>query len=110
MGADITIKQGEAKTIKFTVTDAAGVIDLSSATLKFGVKRIKSDAAYLIEKEDAAFDKTDAATGIVKLPLSATDTNQTPGDHVGELRVTFAADNIDKSADIEIKIDKAIIT
>ena len=105
--ADITIKQGEAKTLKFTVTNGG---DLSATTVKFACKRQKKDATYIIEKLNATFDKSEAATSILYVPLSATDTNQTPGFYYGELKITFAASNIDKSADIIIEIEHAVIT
>jgi len=105
--ADVTIKQGEAKTLKFIVTNGG---DLSATTVKFAAKRQKRDTTYVVEKADAAFDKSEAATSILYVPLSATDTNQTSGFYYGELKITFAADNIDKSADIIIEIEHAVIT
>ena len=107
--ATITLKQGEAKTIRFTVTDAGGVVNLVGTTLTFGVKKNKSDAVYVIEKADAVFGKVLAATGIVTVPLLATDTNQPQGEYVGELKIFFVATNIDKSSDITIIIEQAVI-
>ena len=108
--ATITLKQREAKTIRFTVTDAGGAVDLSTATLTFGVKKNKSDAAYVILKLDAVFGKALAATGIVTVPLLATDTDLDQGEYIGELRTFFSATNIDKSADITIIIEEAVTT
>lgn len=108
--ATITLKQKEAKTIRFTVTDASGIVNLSTATLTFGVKKNKSDAAYVILKADALFGKVLAATGIVTVPLSATDTDLDQGEYIGELKTFFSATNIDKSADITVVIEQAVTT
>lgn len=106
----VLFKRKEAKTLRFTIKDAAGdVVDVSAATLTFGVKRLKSDPAYKIEKDNADFDKTDANVGIVLLPLSATNLDQSPDLYVGELKIHFSGSNIDKSADIDVTIAKPVI-
>lgn len=108
--ADVTVKQKEAKTVRFTVTDADGsAVDLSTSTLQFDIKRHKRDTTALVTKADAVFDKTSAALGIVTVPLSETDLDQAYGDYVGELKIVFSGSNIDKSADISIEIQKAVI-
>ena len=63
----------------------------------------------MIEKDHDDFDLTDAATGVVTIPLSATDTNQKDGNYIGELKIIFSASNIDLSSDISIKIDESVI-
>ena len=92
----LTLIQKEAKTLKFTITDADGVaVDASLATLEFYLKQNDdSDPEYT--RLDASFDKTDAATGIVKLPLSTTEMDYV-GIYSGLLKVTFSASNIDKN-------------
>lgn len=107
--ANIAIKQKEIKTIKFTVTDGGDAVDLTDATLTFAVKRRKTDEAYVVEKADGDFDKTDAATGIVTVELDATDTDQFAGKYYGELKTVFAAGGTDKSDDIIIRIEQAVI-
>lgn len=107
MADSISVKQKEAKTISFTIS---GTFFLSGTTFKFAVKKSKSDAAYVIEKDDADFDKTEIASRIVKVKVSAADLNQTAGQYTGELRITFASDNIDKSGDIDFEIIGAVIT
>ncbi len=58
----MVIKQGEAKTITFTVKDALGTgVDLSGAALLLGVKKDKSEADYTFAKADQEFDKSQAA-------------------------------------------------
>jgi hypothetical protein len=105
----ITIKQGEAKTIKFTVTSGGTAVDLTDATLTFAARHRKTDDAYIIEKEDTDFNKTLEADGIVTAPLSATDTDQEAGKYYAELRTAFAGGGTDKSDDIIMRIEKAVI-
>ena len=48
----MVIKQGEAKTVTFTVKDALGTgVDLSGAALLLGVKKDKSEAEYTFSKD-----------------------------------------------------------
>jgi len=106
----ITLKQKEAKTVKFTIKDEAGnVVDVSGATLSFQVKKSKSDTTPKISKTDTDFDKAQAASGIVTVNLTTTDTNLDPGVYVAELKIEFTATNIDKSADIVFEIQQAVI-
>ena len=108
--ADLELKQSEAKTIQFTITDSDGtVVDVSSATaIAFNVKKKKSDTTTVIGKTLLNFDVTDAANGIITVNLSVTDTLQTEGKYIGELTVTLSASNVDKSADISIDIIKKV--
>ena len=108
--ATVTLKAGEAKTIRFTVTDANGaVVDLSSATLTFTVKKRKgSDVSADIAKSDGDFDKTQAASGIVDVNISSSNSNLPAANYVSELKVVFSATCIDKSADITFTIEAAV--
>jgi hypothetical protein len=66
----MVIKQGEAKTVTFTVKDRLGSgVDLSGAALLLGVKKDKSEAEYTFSKADLEFDKSQAANGIVSVNL-----------------------------------------
>ena len=107
--ASVSFKQGEAKTLTLTVTEGGTAVDLSAATLEFAVKKRKSDTSYVIRKEDGDFDKTQAADGIVSVDLSAADTDQDPWSYIGELKVSFSASSIDKSADLTVVIEQAVI-
>jgi len=105
----LTMKQGEAKTITFTVKDGDGAaVDLSGATLLLGVKKDKSEAEYTFSKADADFDKTQAASGIVGVDLSAADTNQPEATYIGELRCAWAGPVIKKSNDFFLQIKGAV--
>jgi hypothetical protein len=91
MSSKIRLKQGEAKTITLTATRQYGeAVDLTGATLFFGVKRHKKDTAYIFSKVDADFDKTEQVLGIVTVDLSITDTSQAVDDYHGELKCTWA--------------------
>ena len=105
----VTLKQGEAKALRFTVTDSdSDAIDCSSSICTFTVKTDKSSATNLIQKEDASFDKTNAATGILLLPLNVTDTNQTPQEYIAELKIYLAVTSILKSVDITFIVQKSV--
>jgi hypothetical protein len=110
MGA-LVFKQKEAKTVRFTCTSGGSAVDLSTATLLFMVKKSKleSDSQASISKGNADFGVASAASGIVTVDLSATDLTLSDGAYVGELKVIFSASNIDKSSDIAITIEKAVI-
>ena len=105
----MVIKQGEAKTVTFTVRDALGAgVDLSGAELLLGVKKDKSEAEYTFSKLDAAFNKVQAANGIVSVNLSATDTNQPEATYIGELQCDWAGLVIKKSEDFFLQVKRAV--
>ena len=105
----IILKQGEAKTLAITVKDNDGAaVDLSAATLFLGVKKDKSDAQYTFSKLDAAFNKVQAAQGIVRIDLSDTDTNQPEATYIGEIKCAWAGPVIDKSEDFFLQIKRAV--
>ena len=105
----MVVKQGEAKTITFTVKDALGTgVDLSGAALLLGVKKDKAEADYTFAKADQEFDKSQAANGIVSVNLSATDTNQPEATYIGELQCAWAGQVIKKSEDFFLQIKRAV--
>ena len=107
-----TIKQGEAKNLTLTVTDNnGGTVDLSGCTLFLAVKRHKGDEDYAFSKDHAAFDLSLAAQGIVSVFLGNSETQQTPGPYVGELKVTFPGEppaTVEKSGDLGLTIERAV--
>ncbi len=108
--AAISMKQGEARALSFTVTEAGGPKDLTGTSLAFKVKRRKSDAAFVISKADADFDKTQGVAGVVSIFLGALETHQEPGTYVGELIITFPGSPvvIEKSLDLTMAIEEAV--
>jgi len=110
MGFDIELKQGEAKTIKFTMTDASSnAVSLASTTVTFYMKRKKTSSSAIVTVSDLSFSKTSVASGVVTMPLSKSDTSQSEGLYYGELKTQFSASNIDKSDDIKIYIKGAVV-
>ena len=110
MGNLISLKQGESKEVNFSVRVKATLVpvDLSGSILFLGVKRSKSDASYLFSKSHSDFTVTDAPNGIVSVLFSESDTNQTPGLLIGELKVVFVSTNVEKSDDLWINIEQAV--
>jgi hypothetical protein len=109
MANKIVVKQGEAKTITFTVQDAQGTgVDLSGAALLLGVKKDKSDAEYTFAKADEEFDKGQAASGIVAVDLSADDTDQPEATYIGELKCSWDGPVIKKSEDFFLQVKRAV--
>lgn len=68
------------------------VIDVSSATLTLTFKRDIDDLTAAITIADAAFDKTNGATGVIVWPFDSDDLD-TPGTYYGELKAVIDADN-----------------
>lgn len=111
MAETITLKQGEAKLLTLTVTDESGAaVNLSGCTLFLGVKRPKGED-YAFSKDHGAFNLNQAGQGIVSVFLGNTDTTQTPGPYVGELKVIFpgaAPVTVEKSGDLALTIERAV--
>ena len=105
----MVIKQGEAKTVTFTVKDALGTgVDLSGAALLLGVKKDKSEAEYTFSKTDLEFDKSQAANGVVSVNLNAADTDQPEAAYIGELKCAWTGPVIKKSEDFFLQIKRAV--
>ena len=107
----VTLKKGEGRWVTFTVERPAGTpLDVSSATLKLAVKEKITDTAYLVEIEDAAMNKDDAAQGIVLVNITATHTNALGvGSYVMELRTILIADeDVDKSDVMYLVVEKSV--
>ena len=110
MAGQITLKQGEAKKVRFAITKSGSAIDVSTATFSFEVKDKASDVTPVISKADVDFDKTDGANGNVVLSFAVNDTkNLKAKTYVAELKTTVAVDDIDKSTDIPFIVERAVI-
>jgi hypothetical protein len=111
MAETITLKQGEAKLLTLTVADESGAaVNLTGCTLFLGVKRPKGED-YVFSKNHSDFDLSQVAQGIVSVFLGNTDTTQTPGPYVGELKVIFpgaAPVTVEKSVDLALTIERAV--
>ena len=111
-GTGISIKNGEGKWFTFNVTRGGTAINLATSTLKFAVKQNIEDTTYKIEKLDATFDKTQAAAGIVRVNLSATDTAAATlpsGIYYAELEIIITAGtDVDKSLIFPLTVEQAV--
>ncbi len=111
MATTINLKQREAKRLTFTVLANGAAVDLSAASLFFGVKQRKEDAVFALAKNDGDFDKSQAQSGLVAVFLTAQDTDLAPWAYVGELQVSFPGPQaaVQKSADLIIQVEQAVI-
>ena len=102
---EINLKQGEAKNITFNIKDEAGnEVDCSSTTCSFVVKT-KLGGTALITKADGVFDKTDAASGVLVVNITSTDSDIDSLVYVSQLTITFSATDIIKSNVINFIIE-----
>lgn len=109
MANEIVLKRKEGKWITFTVTKSGVAVNLAATTCSFVVKEKYSDAAYVLQKVNGDFDKALAASGIIKVNISKTNSDITEQDYISELRIIFTAGtNEDLSRTITFTIEKAV--
>lgn len=108
--ANLSFKQGEARTVTFTITENGSPVDLTGTTIVMGVKRSKADSSYTILIEDAEFDKSQEQNGIISCFINASDTNIEPGTYVLELMISFSNGVIEKTADASLIIQRAVVS
>lgn len=107
---DIRVKQGEAREITFTIKNKATGVVINVADpilLTYSGKTKLKDTNTVFSKANSDFDKTDAATGIVKVTLTVTDLANV-SIVLSELKVWTSDTNIKKSKTIVLEIEKAI--
>lgn len=113
MPSAITIKNGEGKWIKFTITENDIAVDVSTWTFRFSVKKSLNDTTYKIDKTSGDFNMAEAADGIVKCDIADTETTVTlmpPGDYVAEFRYTATATtDVGKSVTIPFIVEKSVM-
>lgn len=108
MSIDLELKRGEAKRITFTVTDISGdIVDLTGVNPTFKAKFDKTLPAVLFTKTSGDFVLTYAQEGVISVNLTEIDTNGA-GDYIGEIKLEFNVNSIDKSKDISICITEAV--
>ena len=106
---EIRLKQREAKTVRFTIKDSTGAaVDLTGSVCSFQVVSRSDYQVKLITKSDGDFDKAEAGSGILGLPLSSTNLDLQEGTYDAELKIEFSSSNIDKSKTIRFVMEKAI--
>jgi flagellar hook assembly protein FlgD len=111
--ASISIKNGEGKWIKFTITNSGVAVDVSTWTFRLGIKKNINDASYKIEKTNVDFDVTQANLGIVRVNLTTAETSATllpSGSYIGELEsTTTLLTDVDKSVSFDLIVEKAVL-
>jgi len=109
--ASIKMKAGEYKTITLTYKDSDGsAISVDAATFTATVRHPGENQDDLFTVSDGSFDKTNGSSGnggIITFPISDTNSAQTPGTYVLEVKAVITATSIDKSPDIEFIIEEA---
>ena len=106
---EVSRKRGDAFDITFTYTTGGVAIDVSADTFTFAVKKKISDATEVISKADGVFDKTNAATGIVVVNITTTDSDITPGKYYAEVKKATNATSTVRSDRIDFVIREAAI-
>ena len=106
MAEEVIVKSGEQKNIQFTITEDGSALDCTGATFTYTVE--DTDQTTLFTVADGSFDKTDIATGVVLAPISSTNTTQTPASYDSELKIVFSGGDIEKSAHVVFKVERAI--
>ena len=104
-------KQKEAGPLEFLYVDENGnPVDVSSGTFNLLIKenKNKTDAEAIITKADGDLNKTQASAGIIIATISESDTDQLAKNWVGEMRVVFGPDDIEKSDDFVFQIVEAV--
>ena len=93
----LLLNQKEVVTLSLYIVYSQGSAqDLSSATdLQLTVKSLKTNSTYDITIAFSSFDLTNAATGTITCPLTATNTDL-QGEYWALLKITFSATNIKK--------------
>ena len=94
----ITVKRGDSTTFDITFTDDDdAVIDLTSSTVFFTVKRkvTDTDAEAIIKKETSAFD--DPLTGVAIISLAPADTTDLSGVYSYDVQLKDNDGNISSS-------------
>ena len=101
--------KGEQKILKLTLTDKDTKlpVNLTGCTLAFKAVIVEPGNKE-ITKVDTDFDKTQQASGIVKITLTSDDLD-TVGKFDCQLKITFPNGEIDKSEQFNIYVDESII-
>lgn len=93
---DITIIRGDTTSIDFTLTDGGTPVDLTGSTVFFTAKPALtndvSDNTAVISVEVTSH--TDPTAGETSIPLTASDTDVTPGEYYYDIQIKDATTNI----------------
>lgn len=104
MAMDLELIVGEEKIITITYANS---LDVSGATLSFEAKRDLDDSSTVFTKENADFDVTNAATGVVTFTVDDTDVTSAM-TLIGTCTATFSGTSKDVTEYITIWYKKAV--
>ena len=103
----IKFKQGEGKSLIFTITKNGDPLDLLGINdIGFAVKRDKRDAEPIIIRKKAEIE---LIGNIAKLSILNSETKtMAPGFYVGELTIAVSDSDTTKSIDVDIEIEESV--
>lgn len=104
----IEIAQGEGKWVRFTITRNGALVDVTNKECAFVAAASYDDTTYLIEKTDSDFDKSQGASGIVRMNITSGETRAIDvGTYKAEFRVVLSGE-AGEEVDIQRTIDLTI--
>ena len=104
--ADIELIQGEEKTLTFSYSAGA---DCSSASMSLALKRDLADTTALVTKSTTDFTTSGTTSATVTVDFSSTDTNQTAGMYILQVKAVFSATSTDITQTQTVYIGKAVV-
>lgn len=105
------IKQGESLKLNFPYTKkkTGEVLDMTNYTMTLTVKNDPGQTTADITKADTTWDKTDAASGIMAVTLSASDTAALdPETYHIEAKAVYSTTTIKTKEDIKLPVIESI--
>ncbi|MGW8177636.1 MAG: hypothetical protein ACWGQW_02405 [bacterium] len=104
----IEMAQGEGKWVRFTITRNGATVDVTSKDCSFVSAVNYDDTEYLLEKTDSDFDKTQGASGIVRMNITSGESMAIDvGTYKAEFRVVLSGE-AGEEVDIQRTIDLVI--
>jgi len=105
--ADLEIKRGESRTLKFTFNSTITEANINGAVFTFKVKTNIDNDDSLVTIEHAEFDLSDAANKIITCVFDSDDSDMV-GNFVCELEAIFSGTTTFKSATRTLSVYEAI--
>lgn len=90
MDNGIVIYRGDSTELEVSVTDSDGAaFDMTNYICTLSCKKELSDTTNTFQVADAAIDKTEAAAGKIRIPISKDNTNITPGHYFYDVEIKY---------------------
>lgn len=99
----LTFIRGEAGNVTLTVTESGSAKNLTGATMTARLGH--PGEAALVTIADGSITRSTPSNGIAVVPLSATDTDQTPGIYTLQLTTSYSASSVDINTETMILIE-----